>query len=66
MAVIIELSILRLVCESSLPLTGELMVTVGVSATALTVTLKFWVIAWLSSAPVSFDVTLVVIVAVPE
>ena len=41
-------------------------VTVGVSATALTVISKLSVVAGLSSAPVSFDVTLVVIVDVPE
>ena len=41
-------------------------VTVGVSATALTVISKLSVTAWLSSAPASLDVTLVVIVDVPE
>ena len=41
-------------------------VTVGVSATALTTTAKLSVVAALSSAPTSLDVTLVVTVAVPE
>ena len=42
------------------------LVTVGVSATALTTISNVWVAAWLSSAPASFEVTLVVIVDVPE
>ena len=41
-------------------------VTSGSSATALTVTSKLSVTGWLSCAPVSLDVTLVVIVVVPE
>ena len=41
-------------------------VTEGVSATALTAISKVSVAAWLSSAPASLDVTLVVIVDVPE
>ena len=61
-----ELSILRDVCKSSVPSKFELIVRLGVSATGLTVILKSFVTAWLSAAPLSVEVTLAVIVVVPE